>query len=695
VRFRPLLASLLGITFAALVPARAQADRSLDEYRHFRAVTIDLLGRMPTPEEVEAFEKPDFNLDAWVEQHLSTDEYADRVQRIYQDLLRLEPNPAINVGDTWTLYRKTLVGPDGKDVYVYYRKGQRRSRDETDADFCIPPAELTDEPGKESKKEIEAGKREQEKTRKAEEARRAREAREAKAAAGKGGKDGKGAAKAPEVKPPEPAGMMMGPPRKHVSRKSLDENTVLVRPWWLYKDHTSVAPKQRYKEGWQNPDPLFQPSESLLFEPDKTPTEEVRVCREEARPEPRGHIHVSGRAKPAPGEKPPFGREKFPPQDTGYALKHKGESIACTSRQALQSATDCGCGPGLERCMVSDAEQNGGTAFYFPLHAPLGIGEPLDDQRQPAGRWFALWWAQEAQQFLHHLFREDRDFREILTSRMTYVNGPLAQFYRALGPSSCCGAEAGFGMIEENEPLFAPANVPTDLAPQDVSRWERVVDRGPHAAGLLTMPIFLEKFASRRARGATLYTAFLCKSFSADTVELSPSTEPNLMIRPGCSTCHAALEPLAAYFSRVEETNWVFLPPKLFPIQNPACKNNAQGKSPNGDCNTFYDPDFSSPQAGFLRGAYASEAHANEGLEGAGRDITASPDFARCAAQRVTASFLGRPLTPDDQALLGEMTDTFTRNGFRVKPLVKAILKSPTYARANNLSSSTWRAQQP
>jgi hypothetical protein len=665
------------------VPAQARADRSLDEYRHFRAITVDLLGRMPTPEEVEAFEKPDFNLDSWVDQHLSTDEYADRVQRIYQDLLRLEPGPSINVGDTWTLFRKPLLGPEGKEIYVYYRKNQRRTRDETDADFCIPPAELTDEPGKDAKKEQDAARKEQEK-RLREEARKKPK--------------GKPGEKAPE--PPPMAGAMAGamaatPGRKHVSRRALDENTVLVRPWWLYRDHTAATPKQRYKEGWASPDPLFQPSEGLLFESDHSPTREIRVCREEARTETNGHIHVSGRARPAPGEKPPFGREKFPPQDSGYAIKHKGESIACTSRQALQAAPDCGCGPGLERCMVSEGDQVGGAAFYFPLHAPLGVGAPLDSQRQPAGRWYALWWAQEAQQFMHHLFREDRDFREILTSRSTYVNGPLAQFYRDLGPSSCCGAESGFGMIQESEPLFSPANVPTDLAPQEVSRWERVPDRGPHAAGLLTMPIFLEKFASRRARGATLYTAFLCKSFSADAVELTPSTEPNLMVRPGCSTCHAALEPLAAYFSRVEETSWVFLPQKLFPLQNAACKNNAQGKSPNGDCNTFYDPDFSTPQLGLLRGAYASEAHSTEGPEGAGRDITSSPDFARCTAQRVTSSFLGRPLTPDDQALLGEMTDAFTRGGYRIKPLVKAVLRSPTYARANNLSSATWRAQQP
>ena len=138
----------------------------------------------------------------------------------------------------------------------------------------------------------------------------------------------------------------------------------------------------------------------------------------------------------------------------------------------------------------------------------------------------------------------------------------------------------------------------------DTDRWEDVPDRGPHAAGLLTMPVFLAKYASRRARGAAVYTAFLCKSFTADHVDLKPSTEPNLMVREGCSTCHATLEPLAAYFSRVEETSWVFLPQQQFPVENPVCKKNAQGKMP-GFCDFFYDAAFSDAKAGKLRGAYA------------------------------------------------------------------------------------------
>ncbi len=67
------------------------------------------------------------------------------------------------------------------------------------------------------------------------------------------------------------------------------------------------------------------------------------------------------------------------------------------------------------------------------------------------------------------------------------------------------------------------------------------------------------------------------------------------------------------------------------------------------------------------------------------------PEFAPCAVQRVTSSFLGRPTTPDDDALLASLTDAFVGSGYRMKALVRAIVHSDEYRRSNNLGSTTWR----
>src|SRR5205085_1437467 len=74
---------------------QAKPARTLDEYRHFRALSIDLLGRAPRREEIAAFERPAFDLDAWIEKLLQGPGYADRLSRVSIDLLRLELGPAL------------------------------------------------------------------------------------------------------------------------------------------------------------------------------------------------------------------------------------------------------------------------------------------------------------------------------------------------------------------------------------------------------------------------------------------------------------------------------------------------------------------------------------------------------------------------------------------------------------------------
>src|SRR5215472_17012650 len=122
------------------------------------------------------------------------------------------------------------------------------------------------------------------------------------------------------------------------------------------------------------------------------------------------------------------------------------------------------------------------------------------------------------------------------------------------------------------------------------------------------------------------------------------------MVRPGCSTCHATLEPLAAYFTRIEPGNFVFLPPSLFPTRNATCKKDARGKL-SGPCDALYDVAFTNESGAMLKSAYGSPVHADEAAVGAGRDLTAEPEFASCAVEHVTSSLLGRATVADDASL--------------------------------------------
>src|SRR4051812_49274704 len=123
-------------------PPAAVAVRTLDDYRHFRALSIDLLGRAPRRDELAAFERRDFGWDAWIDRLLQGPGYADRLLRIYMDLLRLQVGPAFAYAPpAVTLRRQLVTGPHGEGIHVYYRVGQRRRRAETDGEFCLSQAE--------------------------------------------------------------------------------------------------------------------------------------------------------------------------------------------------------------------------------------------------------------------------------------------------------------------------------------------------------------------------------------------------------------------------------------------------------------------------------------------------------------------------------------------------------------------------
>jgi hypothetical protein len=607
----------------------AEAAPKLQDYRMFRALSIDLQGRIPTRDEIAAFETDGFDLDNWIEERLSGEGYAERLRRTYLELLRLQVGPALRfVPQITLLHRQTVLDEGGKEIPVYYRFNQRRQDPITDGAFCFPM-----------------------------------------------GVTGQS----------YPTNSVAQGTKKPVSAADFAKYAVKVKPWWLYKDYNKATPTQRYGDGWGGPGSGFELTPNLQTDPDKSAPNEVWVCKEEAQAAATGTVYASGLTK-----KPatlPEGRFSFPPLDSSFATANKGKPISCTVGTALASSADCGCGPRMERCMPGDSHANSPMAFRLPSHSPLADETAFDTTSQAAEGWWRYWWNQEAVRFLDGLFLEDRDFREVLTSPASYVNGPLTQFYNHIAPSTCCGAGISLGYTTP-VPLFEPAGLPKLLA-HDVSTWKKVENRGPLASGLLTMPVFLSKYGSRRARAHVLYTAFLCKEFVAENLDFVTSDEQDLAKRPGCSACHAKLEPMAAYFGRVMESDWTFLPADKFPLAKEDCKPDANGQL-TGVCRTYYEKlDASKPAT--LRGIFSAPDHADEGPAGIAKLLTSDPGFGRCAVSNITSSFLGRALKETDQEMIDSLTDTFEKSGYRMRKLVAAVVKSKAYREGNNLSSDAWR----
>ncbi len=605
-RLSPVVLALTGaIALAPLsdgVAATGQHD--LADYRYFRALSIDLVGRTPSDDELTAFEQPGFDLDKWIDAHLTGAGYADRLRRVYMDALQLEAGATYKfMPGQSTLVHQIVTGPDGAKMFIYFRHGQRRTDPTTDGEFCFSK----DETGYDSPSKAEHG--------------------------------GAG---------------------KRLTQAAIDAKTVLVKPWWLYADYRAKAPSDLYSPAWAKRFPSYQLTNALLVDADgRTQTTAIRVCKEEAQTAETGAIFTTGAG---PGKRPlPADRATRAPVDTVLAKNAAGQKVSCLTGTGFRNSAECGCGVGVERCLPGPA------AFVMPIKAPIGADEPFEAGSQSVSEWVKMWWAREAEHFFNRIFTEDRDFREVVRARWTEVNGPLALFYRFIAQSTCCGpgAEAGYLMPE---PMVDPSAVPAKLTAVETDTWLPVADRGPHAAGILTMPVFLTKYGSRRARAHVLYTAFLCRDFIASKVKLEPSTEPDLTKRAGCSSCHHTLEPMAAYFSRVTESDWTWLPASTFPI------GNCTDKPKSATCTKVYDPAF-----GKLRSAYASTDHAEAGPIGLAEDIADSPEFAPCAVENVARSLLGRPLVPADDAWRQQLLKTFVDGGYKMRALVRAIVTSPAY----------------
>ena len=243
------LTTLLGV---ASLAGSAEAKPTLAEYRYFRALSVDLAGRIPTRADLAAFETAGFDMEAWIEKRLVEAPYANRVRRTYMDLLRLD------IGTTFTfrpsatvLRRQAILDVDGKTtIYVYYRNGQRRAREETDGVFCLSHADIG-------------------------------------------------------VTYLNTGAIAPGGVLHKVDSAVLAANTKLVKPWWLYRDYKAAAPKELFgTPAWTAADPTYSPVTELLKEADGSATTMVRVCNEEATSADTGTVYWTGRKAPPAGSVP-------------------------------------------------------------------------------------------------------------------------------------------------------------------------------------------------------------------------------------------------------------------------------------------------------------------------------------------------------------------------------------------------------
>ena len=335
---------------------------------------------------------------------------------------------------------------------------------------------------------------------------------------------------------------------------------------------------------------------------------------------------------------------------------------ACAG-QVLRDAS-CGCGPSGEYCMPSLAKDSALASRAEHLVRSALNEEPL--------------------MIVESVIARDEDYFDIFTTRRSFLTGPLAFLYRSQLPSL-----QGLEIAAPAAPSLLP-----ELSYDD-SKWHEYV-RGPEHAGVLTTPAWLGRFPTWRSRISQFRTSFMCRPFSPGTASLpSPddacTREPNLAKRCGCRNCHAAIEPMTAWFGRWAERSAKYLDAASYPAFDPSCQQCAltgQGCTPR--CKTQYVVDtvdadgarYAGTLRGYLYRTHDEEARIDEGPAGLVASAIASGELESCTVRNTWKALLGRPMS--DAEIAGELPSLvadFDAKHRSYRALVRSIVTSKAYRR--------------
>jgi hypothetical protein len=339
---------------------------------------------------------------------------------------------------------------------------------------------------------------------------------------------------------------------------------------------------------------------------------------------------------------------------------------SCETPYSGRRDTTCGCGPRGQYCMPSiGVSQNSDLATQTQSRVRDSLNaEPLE--------------------IVSSVVERGEDYYNIFTTRRSFVNGALRNLY-----------ENQINSVQGIE-LQTPA--PMSAMPQAAfgdDTWREFV-RGAEHSGVLTTAAYLGRFPTWRARVAQFRIAFMCKAFTpgSDFVP-SPSDpctrEPNLASRCGCQNCHAAIEPMTAYFARWAERSTRYLNPLEFPQFDANCAQCAlRGIGCTARCRTQYVTDtvdadgarFAGTLRGFLYRRAEEMTRVDEGPSGLVASALASGELQSCTVRTAWKQLVNRPMSESEmRTLLPGLSAGFDQSRHNYRALVRSIVTSATYRR--------------
>ncbi len=280
------------------------------------------------------------------------------------------------------------------------------------------------------------------------------------------------------------------------------------------------------------------------------------------------------------------------------------------------------CGQDLSSCFVQSPDEEEAR------NAELGTTETFDSRyavikslsRQAAGLATAV-------------AVQNYPYTKVLEPGLTAVDGAVAHFY---------GQRHHFKINELNLNEEVIQIVESTAFGDTRFRLLKTSGYDYSSGGILSTFGWLRRYDKNRTRANELYKRLLCREFTADLPRVFPQDPGNLRVAPGCSGCHATLDPLADFFMV-----W-------------------------GEGGDLYSGGQAAVTTTFNSKTGTSVADLAEIVRG-------DKAFATCTVQNVWKWLMGRKFYVDEETLRTKLTDYFLTTNYSFRELVYAISTHPAF----------------
>ena len=223
-------------------------------------------------------------------------------------------------------------------------------------------------------------------------------------------------------------------------------------------------------------------------------------------------------------------------------------------------------------------------------------------------------------------------YTKILAPGLTAVDGILSVFLQQTFQFDVTKVHANQSLLSQIKAI-----------PASQDRFQLVYTGNAYeTAGVLSSFGWLRRYEKNRTRANQLYERLLCRKFTSELPRVFPQDPGNLRTTPGCSGCHATLDPLADFFGV-----W-------------------------GEGGGLYSGLASTRDASFIGKSGTS-------LADLANIITADEAFSTCTVNHVFEYLMGRKFRASEASLRQSLTDYFIGSNYSFRELMYAVATHPGF----------------